>query len=356
MKKTILLFLFLLPIAFITAQELTYTQASDLNIIGRIGPAPHPYHRADTALYPELNREENKLVRYASGMAVVFTTNSPVIGVRTKYLYRYPGRSSTQIALAGYDLYIRRDGQWLYAASEVEPIDGKTLVLVNNMEASMKECLLYLPLFSEIGSLEIGVAPGSALSASENPFRHKIVFFGSSFTHGTSASRPGMSYPMQIERNTGLYIKNLGVSGHSELQPVFADMLAASGADAFVFDAFSNTTSGQIETRLIPFITRIRQSCPRTPMIFVQTIYRENNNFDLSKRAGFAERRATAERMMAIAMEQFKDVYFINIPNLTGDDHVSSTDGIHPSDLGYYRWANNLQPRLLEILAKYGIK
>ncbi len=356
MRRTALFLLLLLPAAFAAAQDLVYTQASELNIIGRIAAAPHPYHRADTALYPALSRSENQQVRCTSGMAVVFRTDSPVIGVRTRYLYRYPGGNCTQISTAGYDLHIRRDGQWIYAASQVEPAEGKTLVLIRDMDTSMKECLLYLPLYSEMESIEIGTAPGSTVEAIENPFRHKLVYFGSSFTHGISASRPGMSYPKQIERNTGLYIVNLGMSGNSKLQPVFAEMLAASDAEAFVFDAFSNPTSAEIEARLIPFITRIRQSHPQTPLIFVQTIYRESNNFDLVKRARYIEQNATAERMMALAMKQFQNVHFINIPNITGTDHLTSVDGTHPSDLGYYRWANNLQPQLMEILARYGIK
>ena len=43
-------------------------------------------------------------------------------------------------------------------------------------------------------------------------------------------------------------------------------------ADAMVFDAFSNPGAEMIAERLIPFIARIRESLPDTPLIFVQTI------------------------------------------------------------------------------------
>jgi lysophospholipase L1-like esterase len=55
-------------------------------------------------------------------------------------------------------------------------------------------------------------------------------------------------------------------------------------------------------------------------------------------------------------MQKYQDVYFINLPNVTGKDHQTSADGTHPSDLGYYRWVRNIQPEILKILAKYGIK
>ena len=60
--------------------------------------------------------------------------------------------------------------------------------------------------------------------------------------------------------------------------------------------------------------------------------------------------------MMAQAMKQFDNVYFIDKKNLTGDDHVASADGIHPSDLGYWRWAKNLEPELLKVFKKHGIR
>ena len=35
---------------------------------------------------------------------------------------------------------------------------------------------------------------------------------------------------------------------------------------------------------------------------------------------------------------------------------LTSADGTHPSDLGYWRWAQNLQPELLKVLRKCGIR
>ena len=109
------------------------------------------------------------------------------------------------------------------------------------MDGSEKECLLYLPNYNELTSLQVGVDADAKIVPMENPFRHKIVIFGSSFTHGVSTSRSGMSYPMQIARNTGLYFCSIACSGNCKLQPYFADYLAdVKDADAMVFDAFSN--------------------------------------------------------------------------------------------------------------------
>ena len=88
----------------------------------------------------------------------------------------------------------------------------------------------------------------------------------------------------------------------------------------------------------------------------MQTIYRESSNFNLQKRKFEEEKRAAAREMMKQAMKQFDNVYFIDKKDLTGDDHVTSADGTHPSDLGYWRWAENLRPELLKIFKKHGIR
>ena len=69
-----------------------------------------------------------------------------------------------------------------------------------------------------------------------------------------------------------------------------------------------------------------------------------------------AAKQAMARQQMAEAMKRFDNVYFIDKADLTGTDHVTSADGTHPSDLGYWRWAQNLQPELLKVLKKHGIR
>ncbi len=359
MKRIVFLFLTVFATLASRGQELRYTDASQLGVIGRLEQGQHLWHRVDVQRYPSLRKPEATLLRQGAGIAVVFRTDSPVIAVRTKYRTVYAGTNSTIISGAGYDLYIRSGEEWLYASSQVQKRDapdGTPVQMVKDMSPVMKECLMYLPLFSELESIEIGTAEGSTLEKMENPFRRHIVWFGSSYTQGSGTSRSGMTFVAQIQRATGLDFMNLGVSGNSKLQSVFADILCDSGAEAFVVDGFSNPTAEEIETRLFPFIERIRERCPKTPVIFVSTLYREGCNFDLVKQAHFKDRDARAATMGRRVAEEFEDVYFVDIPNLTGDDHTTSTDGTHPSDLGYWRSAQKLQKPLLKIFAKYKIK
>ena len=201
--------LYLLSVALLTvwaaAAQVRFVDATTLNLIGKAQPTSQPYHRIDTVVYKGFTKSENQQVRCSAGLALVFRTNSSRVDLFPEYTsFVYNGSSTPRVASEGFDLYIRKDGEWLYAASRAPKKRGEAYTMISRMDSSEKECLLYLPNYSELTSLRVGVDEGATITPMENPFRHKIVIFGSSFTHGTSTGRPGMSYPMIMQRNTCL--------------------------------------------------------------------------------------------------------------------------------------------------------
>ena len=283
----------------------TFTEASDLTLIGKLFPdTPNPYHRIDTVKYKGFTKSENQQVRESSGIAVSFKTNSSVISIKTNYAYLYYGINTGGFSARGYDLYIKKDGKWLWAAAGAAPLNKEqdyNYVILKNMDNTEKECLLYLPLFSEENSIQIGVQEGATITKGEAPFRHRIGIFGSSFTHGTSTSRPGMTYPAQFTRNTGIQMLSIGCSGNCKMQTYFADALADADVDAFVFDPFSNPDAAMIKERLFPFIEKLQAAHPGVPLIFQQTIYREKRNFDHWAENVEAAKMEMADSMMNLA-------------------------------------------------------
>ena len=355
MKKFILTTLAVLVSAALSAQ--VYTEASDLTLIGKIIDTPNPYHRVDTVKYKGFTKAENLQVRCPAGLAVVFRTDAPSITLRATGDFSYQANNTMRIASHGFDLYIRKDGEWLWAAAccPAPRNPQAPMELIKDMAPGMKECLLYLPIYSELTSLKIGVPEGARLEPMESPFRHRVAIFGSSFTQGISTSRAGMSYPDQFTRHTGIQMLPLGCSGNCKMQPYFADVLADVDADAFVFDAFSNPNAKMIEERLFPFIERLQAAHPGKPLIFQQTIRREKRNFDTKVEANEAAKQHMADSLMKIAVRRYKDVYYIR-PNASSPLQESSVDGIHPDDYGYYLWSRSIEQPLKKILRKYGIR
>ena len=363
MKRLLTVLALALVAAVLSAQTpknvvYTFTEASDLNLIGKIiEGTPNPYHRVDTVKYKGFTEGENRQVRCPAGLAVLFKTNSTTISVKTDFGWQFSAVNTMGVAYRGYDLYIKDGDQWLWAASGATRHEkgADNLVLIKNMDNSEKECMLYLPIYSEVNSCKIGVQEGSVIEPLESPFRYRIGIFGSSYTHGISTSRPAMSYPMQLMRWTGLQFLSLGCSGNCKMQPYFGEVLCDADVDALVFDAFSNPKADMIEERLFPFIEQIQKAHPDIPLIFQQTIYRERRNFDHNTDKVEREKQEMAAKLMKEACRKYKNVYFIQT-NATDELHETSVDGTHPGDYGYTLWAKSIEKPLLKILKKYGIK
>ena len=233
---------------------------------------------------------------------------------------------------------------------------SKVRTVVRSMDTSVKECILYLPIRSEVYSLKVCVPEGSSIEPMESPFRHKIVFHGSSFTHGVSTTRAGMSYPMQFMRRTGMQAIPLGFSGRCMMQPYFADVLEDIEADAYILDPFSNPKADIIKERLLPFIDRLVNAHPGKPIIVQRTIYWERDNFNLKSRADFAARNAASDSLMRIACKRYKDVYYIKPDAALHNGESSTADGVHPNDNGYSLWERSIEKPVLKILRKYKLR
>lgn len=354
--------IFLLSLALMTvsasAQNWDRYEVSDLNMVGKaFYDTPNPYHRIDTVKYKGFTAGENLQCRVPAGLAVLFKTDAKTIGVSVEF-----GEisSSSYRSYRGFDLYIKKDGKWLWAGmNDFSPNHNdkdKVKVLVGSMAEGEKECLLYLPIYSEVNSCKVCVPQGSKLESLESPFRHKIVFHGSSFTHGISTGRSGMSYPVQFMRRTGLQPITMGFSGNCKMQPYFAKVIEDIEADAYVFDPFSNPNIPMIRERLLPFIDRMVKAHPGKPIIIQRTIYWEKENFDTSAQKEFSGRRALSDSLMAIACKKYKDVYYIKPDAALHNGESSTADGVHPNDNGYSVWERSIEKPILKILSKYGIR
>ncbi|MCR5409212.1 MAG: SGNH/GDSL hydrolase family protein [Bacteroidales bacterium] len=354
--KKLLLSVLSLGLCLAVSAQTTWYDAYEMGLGGKVLQTENPYHRADTSRYAFVGQERN-LVLSSGGLTLHFKTNSKNIRLIPEYGYIYPGRTTNQLAVMGFDMYIRQGKGWLWAGAAVHRPgrEDRPLNIVANMDGTEHECLIYLPMYCELRSLKMGLDDGSTMIPCEPDSKYRIVFHGSSFTMAVSASRSGMGYPQQFGRYTGMNVLGFGMSGNCKLQPAFAAALSDAQFDALVLDTFSNPSVEQIRERLFPFIETVQAAHPGVPLIFQRTIYRENRNFNKKLDAEEAERIQVADSLMAIACKRYKDVYYIH-PNATTKDHQSSVDGTHPGDYGYYIWEKSIEKKVLRILRKYGIK
>lgn len=341
-------------------QPCKYIDASELNVIGKVFPTAKPFTRIDTSRYKMDDKVIMRYAEHSTGLAVLFKTDSRNISAKWVTSDADARANMTTVSQKGLDLYIRQDGEWVFAGigtpdMKTERLDVHESLIIGNMPEGMKECLLYLPMFDRLDSLAIGVDEDASIEYMDNPFRFKIIFKGSSITHGISASRPGMTYPARFGRDNGYYVCNLGFSGKSKLQKEFAQLLADSDADAIILDAFSNPSAEEIRERFDEFVDIIRAAHQEIPLIFLQTERRETRNFNLRTEEKEAAKQQAAKEVVSRRMQTDRNMYFIDSKGFLGDDHIGTVDGTHPNDIGFSRMLDCIEPAIIEILEDYGL-
>lgn len=339
-----------------TKSQMTFIDARELTLIGKIHQGGPFFHRLDTAAYQGVPRTVKFLATRSAGLAVIFKTNSVKISAKWCTGPNATADNMTAIAYEGLDLYIKRDGRWQYAGvARPQSHDCSEAVIVENMAPGEKTCLLFLPTYDETVSLQLGVDAGANIIPADNPFKKRIVIYGSSIVQGASASRPGLAYPARLSRETGYNFINLGFSGNAKMEAAVANMIATLTADAFILDCVPNPSPEEVLSRTADFVRIIRNFHPNTPIIAMQSVAQEKGNFDTK----VAERVNLKNEYFKSEIEKLqqhdKNLYLISAQGLLGDDQEGTTDGIHPNDLGFDRMLKKIRPVILKILRRYKI-
>ena len=309
MKKLCLaLLLLLVGVSTLRAEgkkmdNLKFVDATALNICGHtMRTEKSPYYRFDCEPYNFKEEHIRRYSRYSAGMYVVFRTNSSQVWATWENVKRRVSDNMTPIFQQGLDLYIKDGDVWRFCGvgrvSTNPEKNCRTKPLVENLREGEKEFLLYLPYWCELTRLEIGVDKDADIEAIPSPFRHKVVVYGSSITHGASASRPGMAYPARMSRNLGIDFVNFGFSGNCKMQPEFIPFMTKIEADAFVCDAFANPTADEVTQRVEPFIDAMVAAHPGKPIIMVRPFHHESEYYDLVRQARYVNKlRVVREKM-----------------------------------------------------------
>ena len=228
--------------------------------------------------------------------------------------------------------------------------------LVKNMDDSEKEFMLYLPLWSEITNLKIGIDEGATIAATPSPYKHRVVAYGTSTLHAASPSRPGMAPLARLSRQLGIDFVNFSYSGQGKMEPESAAVLADCQTDAIICYCFGNTTPDQIAERVDGFAASIVKAHPDKAIIFLPPFLNGKYHLDQVKRDRAIKKRLVLDQKMAVLTKRYKNLYYIDIPDACGSDCEASIDNSHPNDLGFDRILQNYGPKIAKILKKHGIK
>jgi lysophospholipase L1-like esterase len=287
----------------------------------------------------------------SAGLCTRFATDAAAISVR--WTLRRESLAMAHMpasGVSGVDLYVKKDGGWRWLGSgrpDKSPVNEKSLA--TGMKPERREYLLYFPLYNGIEELKIGVPQEATFSpATPRPSGAKpIVFYGTSILQGGCASRPGMAYPAILGRRLDLPHINLGFSGNAWSEPEVARLLAELDPSVYVLDSLPNMTAKSVAERMEPFVKILRQAHPKTPIVLVENVLYPDGDFVLLR----YERYTTANARLREAYQHLtkagdKHLLYVSATELIGKDGEGTVDGTHPTDLGFMRMADAIEPAL----------
>ena len=280
--------------------------------------------------------------KHTAGGRVKFRTDSRTIAVRVKMESNCDMAKMPRTGTAGCDLYCRMGSRYQYQFTFApETIDHGYCIEQSFLDRAERDCMIHLPLYSGVTSVEIGLEEGAALTAGA-PYQPgpPVVYYGSSITQGACASRPGNSYEAIISRNDGRDFLNLGFSGSALGEPCIAEYISSLPMSVFVMDYDHNAPNCEHLARThAPFFRTVRKANPNLPVVFVT-----RPNFDKDPHDSILRREIVHETFLRAVKDGDRNVYFIDGQSLFEGRHrdACTVDNCHPNDLGFYRMAEKI--------------
>lgn len=281
----------------------------------------------------------------SAGMCLRFVTQATSVKVRWTLRQKnlaMPHMPATGVS--GIDLYQRTDARrWTFVQN------GRPTSVSNEATFRVspgRECLLYLPLYNGVASLQIGVPKDKALAKPEaSPGRpgKPIVFYGTSITQGGCASRPGMACTAIVARQLDVAVINLGFSGNGKMELEMADLLAELDPAVYVLDCLWNMQPAEVSQRVAPFVKKLRAARPSAPILLVEDSSVSNTT---PTTKGTICRRIYED----LKAEGMTDLHFLSNRDMLGTDGDGTVDGCHPNDVGMMRQAAVFGQSLATIL------
>ncbi len=285
-----------------------------------------------------------------AGGRVRFVTDSDVVAIDASLtaVGKMPHFALT--GSVGFDVYADEGEGLRYAGSLIPPFDVGFRFEARTRFPSRKrrEILIHFPLYSGVTDLQIGLKEGATLEAAA-PYAdpRPVVFYGSSITQGGCASRPGNSYQAIASREMGFEFVNLGFSGSALAEQPMIEYIASLEMRAFVLDYDHNApTVEHLKATHEPFYKAVRAAHPTMPVVMMTRPTFRLNDEELER---LAVVQATYEAAVAAGD---RNVYMIDGRELVGEAlaEVSTVDGAHPNDAGFFAMAKRLEQTLRDCL------
>jgi len=291
-----------------------------------------------------------------AGGQIRFTTNSRSLGLRVVLRSVNRPDHMAQTNTCAFDVYIKRSGSWRYYHTSRGDFTRGVYehFCFEHPDSEPREFLLNFPQYGGVNEVEVGLEPGAKVSAPA-PFalKYPVVLYGTSILQGGCATRPGMGYPNILGRHMHIECINLGFSGSGRGEPEVANAIATiKHVSMFVLDYEANSNYEGLKATLPNFIRTLRAKHPKTPILVLsQIMFGKEHTQSRAFKTRALKITLQREIVEGFRAQGDKHVHFHDGTHLLGADYDECTvDSVHPTDLGFYRMAESLEPVFHKLL------
>ena len=162
-----------------------------------------------------------------------------------------------------------------------------------------------------------------------------------------------MTYAAILGRRFDRPIVNLGFSSNGTMDLELAALITEIDAAAIVVDCVPNMTPEMVAQRARPFVERLRETRPTTPILLVEDRTFADAFLVPAKQAQHsAARSALRESFDALVAEGDQNIGYLPGDKLLADDGEDTVDGSHVTDLGFVHLSNAIRPALEKLWEK----
>ena len=309
--------------------------------------------RLPRELLPRCSEGIQRLAEYLAGACVRFTTDADSLSVVWELVTSANMSHFAPCGKNGMELFEETEQGTRHVSNLIPALEDGGACRIRQssfvrLPGGLRSYVLYLPLYNGLKTLMLGLPPQAQLLPGRTPRTEKpVVFYGSSVTQGACASKAGSCYTTLLARRLDTAQINLGFSGNAKGEEIIARYIASLDMSLFVYDYDYNAPSVEhLQATHEPFFRIIREAQPELPIVMIS---RFSGTWGVD-----ADARRDVIRNTFLHAVQAGDhrVWFVDGHPLFGetDRDMCTVDTGHPTDIGFLRVADALEPLLRKIL------
>ena len=295
------------------------------------------------------------LGRRTPGARVAFKTNSPWFKIIIELETLSPDIGMSIYSAQSAFVYLgTRQSARLVGLVNPPNYDTKKFEKTFQKGEGVDEITVFLPRNEIVKDVYIEIADGYTISE-PTPYKYSkpVLFYGSSITECAHAANACASYVNLCSHHLDFDYINFGLSGNCRAEDEMAEYINSLDFSVFVYDYDHNAPNPEfLEKTHEKFFKKIRDAHKTTPIIMIS---RPTADFDFDART----RRDIIKKTYENALENGdENVYFVDGELFFKDfydKNVCFTDTIHPTDLGFFKMAELIEPAIKDALEKQAL-